>query len=117
MDATAPDLDHELDRLADGLPPRIASFIRWVRRPGAAWVRWPLALALIAGGLVGFLPILGLWMLPLGLVLIAQDVPILRRPLARMIRWINNRWLAGKHAAPSPSRQNPSQPAPRRPTY
>jgi hypothetical protein len=86
------DLDRELDRLERKLPPRIAGFLRSVRKPGTIWVRWPLAIALIAGGFVGFLPILGLWMLPLGLALIAQDVPFLRRPLARLLAWINDRW-------------------------
>lgn len=39
-------------------------------------VRVPLALLLILGGLVSFLPFLGLWMLPLGLLLLAVDVPL-----------------------------------------
>lgn len=36
-------------------------------------------LALIAGGVFGFLPILGFWMIPLGLVLIALEFPAARR--------------------------------------
>ena len=36
-------------------------------------------------GVFGFLPILGFWMLPLGVVLIALDVPPLRR---RVLRWL-----------------------------
>jgi hypothetical protein len=31
-------------------------------------------------------------MLPLGLLLIAQDVPILQKPLANVLRWIEGRW-------------------------
>jgi hypothetical protein len=34
--------------------------------------RIPLAILLIFGGIFSFLPVLGLWMLPLGLVLFAQ---------------------------------------------
>ena len=35
------------------------------------------------GGLLGFLPVLGFWMLPLGLVLLSLDFALLRRPTAR----------------------------------
>ena len=31
------------------------------------------------GGIFSFLPLLGVWMLPLGLLLIAQDVPFLQK--------------------------------------
>ena len=42
---------------------------------------------LIIGGCFWFLPILGLEMIPIGLMLIALDVPFLRGPVARMIAW------------------------------
>ena len=48
--------------------------------------------ALVVGGVFSFLPVLGVWMLPLGLVLIAQDVPPLRPPMARMVAWGLRRW-------------------------
>ena len=51
------------------------------------------------GGFVGFLPILGFWMAPLGLVLVAQDVPFLRPPMARMLAWIDGKWPARKDDA------------------
>jgi hypothetical protein len=86
------DLDRELDQLEQKLPRRAARSLRWVRRPSARWVRWPLGLVLIVGGIFGILPVLGLWMLPLGLALIAQDIPFLRPPLARFVAWINARW-------------------------
>lgn len=49
---------------------------RTLLREGWMVVRVPLALLLILGGLVSFLPFLGLWMLPLGLLLLAVDVPL-----------------------------------------
>jgi hypothetical protein len=88
------DLDRHLDYLEQRLPGGLARFVRWVRRPSSAFVRIPLALLLVGGGIFSFLPILGLWMLPLGLVLIAQDVPFLRPPLARVLGWIERKWLA-----------------------
>jgi hypothetical protein len=39
----------------------------------------------MVGGFFGFLPILGFWMLPLGLALIALDLPPTRK---RIERWL-----------------------------
>jgi hypothetical protein len=50
-------------------------------------VRSLLGLVLMAGGLVGFLPILGFWMFPLGVALVIADFPPLRR---RLERWLND---------------------------
>jgi hypothetical protein len=48
---------------------------------------------LIVGGIFGFLPVLGFWMVPLGLILIAQDVPFLRGPVARFLSACERGWL------------------------
>ena len=53
-------------------------------------------MALIIGGIFSFLPVLGLWMLPLGLILIAEDLPFLQGPMARMLGWIERKWLVAK---------------------
>ena len=58
------------------------SGLRWLpalagTRPGVL-LRVPLAVLLVAGGLLGFLPVLGVWMIPLGLLILAIDLPILR---------------------------------------
>lgn len=56
-------------------------------RPGWALVRVPVGVFFILGGLLAILPIFGLWMIPVGLLLLAVDVPLLRRPVsAAMIR-------------------------------
>ena len=81
-----------------GLPPRPAKFVRWLRKPSSRLVRIPLALLLVLGGVFSFLPILGLWMLPLGLLLIAQDLPFLQKPLARLLGWIERKWIARQRA-------------------
>jgi fatty acid desaturase len=47
---------------------------------------------LIFGGFLGFLPVLGFWMVPLGLVLLAVDLPALQPPLARLLHWIERKW-------------------------
>jgi len=52
---------------------------RLLRLPRRAPLRIALGTALIAGGILGFLPILGFWMLPLGLLVLSQDLPAVRR--------------------------------------
>ena len=44
-----------------------------------------LGILLILGGLVGFLPIVGFWMIPLGLAVLAVDIPPLRRFRRRLL--------------------------------
>ena len=61
-------------------------------------MRVPLAILLILGGIFSILPVLGLWMLPVGLLLFAQDVPWLQPPLARMLGWIERKWIERQRA-------------------
>jgi hypothetical protein len=60
-------------------------------------VRVPLGILMIVGGVFSFLPVLGVWMLPLGLMLLAVDVPLLRpqvtAALIRFRRW----WAVRRH--------------------
>ena len=48
-------------------------------------------LALIAGGLVGFLPILGFWMVPLGVLVIFFDLPFVRAQWWKFRAWWKGR--------------------------
>jgi hypothetical protein len=86
------ELDRHFAWFEAKLSPRPAKFVRWLRQPSSRLVRIPLAIVLVVGGVFSFLPILGLWMLPLGLLLIAQDVPFLQKPLAQMLGWIERKW-------------------------
>lgn len=84
-------LDRQFERIARQVPAS-AGFLRWIRRPHMHLVRIPLGVLLILGGIFSFLPILGLWMLPLGLLVLAVDLPPIRRPvgngLVRLQRWM-----------------------------
>ena len=71
-----------------------ARFVGWLRKPSSRLVRIPLAILLMVGGIFAFLPVLGFWMLPLGLILIAQDLPFLQGPIARGLGWVERKWLA-----------------------
>lgn len=75
------------------LPAGPARFVSWLRKPSSRLVRFPLAILLVIGGIFSFLPILGLWMLPLGLILIAQDIPPLQKPVAQLFGWLERKWL------------------------
>src|SRR6476469_4211648 len=84
--------DPRVDQLIARLPPRLNAAVRWLRRPASAWMRRATAMLLICGGLLGFLPVLGFWMLPLGLLLLSIDVALLRRPTAKAIVVGERRW-------------------------
>lgn len=97
-----PDRERRLELLIRQLPPRLQTAIRWLRRPSVRWLRIAAALLLILGGVFSILPILGLWMLPLGLVLLAEDVKPLRRGMDRVLAWIEHRrphWMGLPQAA------------------
>ena len=88
--------DEEWDRRFEGLigrlPARLHRPLRWLRKPSARWLRLPAALLLICGSALSILPVFGLWMLPLGLLLLAEDLTPLRGPLLRLVDWSVRRW-------------------------
>jgi hypothetical protein len=80
------------------LPEPVARALQRLRRPQARWFRIPLGGVLIVGGVFSFLPVLGIWMLPLGLLLIAYDVAFLREPVGRFTIWGAQKWGACRKA-------------------
>lgn len=65
---------------------------RRIRLPHGRGARIGLGLALIFGGVLGFLPVLGFWMLPLGFLILSQDIPLARRWRRRMaVSWARRR--------------------------
>lgn len=57
----------------------------WCDRRMPRGTRALLGIVLVILGPLGFLPVLGFWMLPLGLGLIALEIPPLRR---RLLDWL-----------------------------
>ena len=92
MSATAEDWDARVTRLSERLPKRMRKGVDWLREPSRRWIRLIAAILLMLGGVFSILPVLGLWMLPLGLALLAQDVPALKAPMERAAQWIERRW-------------------------
>ncbi len=101
MNAADARLERQFDRIGRQVPAS-RGFLGWVRRPHMHLVRIPLAILLLLGGVFSFLPVLGIWMLPLGLLVLAVDVPALRGPVGRGIvrlqRFIakSQRWFREK---------------------
>ena len=92
MNVTAEDWDARVTRVSEKMPDRLRRAVAWLREPSRLWIRIVAAILLILGGLFSILPVLGLWMLPLGLALLAQDVPALKVPMERAARWIEAKW-------------------------
>ena len=69
-----------------------------VPMPASKPARIALGVALVAGGLLGFLPVLGFWMVPLGLFVLSRDFPTVRRfrrrATLRLGRWWQRRQAA-----------------------
>jgi hypothetical protein len=84
-------LNRQFDRIGRAVPAS-SGFLGWIRQPGSRWVRLPLGLLLIVGGIFSFLPILGVWMLPLGFFLLALDLPFLQGPINRLSFWVQRKW-------------------------
>lgn len=66
-------------------------FDRRIRLPSDRRGRMALGLALVGGGLLGFLPVLGFWMLPLGLLVLSADSVLVRRWRRRAQVWWERR--------------------------
>src|SRR5829696_9217152 len=98
MIATKAELNRYFEMIDRRVPISVSRFIRWLRVPSSFAVRLAIAVLLILGGIFSFLPVLGIWMLPLGLLLIAQDVPFLQKPLVGAFAWVERKceWLRVK---------------------
>lgn len=55
--------------------------------PRSRLARMALGGGLVTGGLLGFLPVVGFWMLPLGVIVLSHDLPAVRRARRRMVVW------------------------------
>lgn len=76
--------------------------------PRSRSVRLTIGVALIVAGLLGFLPVIGFWMLPLGLLILAVDLPVVRRFNRRVLVW----WYKNRARSPpaSPAKRDDEVP-------
>lgn len=73
--------------------PVLGSVLRGLLKRNRWMIRLPIALVLIAGSALAILPVFGLWMLPVGLSLLAVDLPLLRPVIVRSVI-VGRRWLS-----------------------
>ena len=66
---------------------KVRIFNRHWHLPKSKPIRIGLGILLIALGLLGFLPVLGFWMIPLGLLVLSIDIPIVRRWRRQLAVW------------------------------
>ena len=59
-------------------------------------LRVPIGLLLVVGGFLGFLPVLGFWMVPVGVAVLSVDIPFVRRfrrnATVRIGIWLKRRY-------------------------
>lgn len=91
-------LNRQFDRLQRRVPNFAAGWLERIRRPEARWIRIPLGFLLIIGGIFSFLPVLGIWMLPLGLLLLALDLVFLQGPVNNAIVRGTRKWTTWRRA-------------------
>lgn len=60
----------------------------WLKHPKWKWLRAPLGVLLVLLGCLGFLPVLGFWMIPLGVAVLAIDFPAAQRAES----WAIEKW-------------------------
>ncbi len=66
--------------------------------PDWAPARIAIGVFFIILGFLGFLPVLGFWMIPLGVAILAYDIPYVRLLRQNFMRW----WRGGKSPPPAP---------------
>lgn len=83
----------------------ILDYFHHLKTTEKVWLRRGAGILLMIGGALGFLPILGYWMFPLGLALLAVDLPWARWWYRRMyVAWgrtvgvVVKRWGAWREA-------------------
>ena len=69
--------------------------------PQSRAIRLTLGFILVLGGVLGFLPILGFWMIPLGVLMLSVDLPIIRRLRRRLeICWLRRKRPKNQKTSP-----------------
>ena len=98
-----PDFYEEMNRFQNHIPTWVGRNLNRLRGERGKWVRVPTSVALICGGVLGFLPlpVVAIWMLPVGLALIAHDIPTVRAPIARLLHFTNGKIEKRKSCAMS----------------
>lgn len=110
---TVPTLDQETPAKPEAKPaPRAIQLgSRRIPLPQDHRLRIGLGVGLVICGLLGFLPVLGFWMVPLGVLVLSHDIPAVRRLRRRVQVWWERRRRparsSGQGDGPAGSRGQP----------
>ena len=91
-DRAAKRVERQLDRISAGLPSEVGGFLRWLRSPSSSANSGRTAVDHRRS--CRLLAVLGFWMVPLGALLLAQDIPFLRRPVLQSS--VEREWIKWK---------------------
>jgi len=61
--------------------------------PKSRWARILVGVLLVLFGLVGFLPVVGFWMIPAGLAILSIDIPVVRRFTTKASAVLKRWWV------------------------
>jgi hypothetical protein len=64
---------------------------REIPLPASRPLRLAIGTTLVVAGILGFLPILGFWMVPLGLIVLSADIALVRSHRRRVEVWFGRR--------------------------
>ncbi len=80
-------------------PPKLRLFGREFTLPKSRPLRIAIGVFLVLCGFLGFLPVLGFWMAPLGLLVLSYEFHVVRRLRRRFIVWWEKRRRNGAAGA------------------
>ncbi|GAC88704.1 hypothetical protein NBRC3257_1732 [Gluconobacter thailandicus NBRC 3257] len=85
------DYEAQMQALIHKLPGWMQRTLSWLRKPERKWVRIPAGVLFMLGGCMAFLPVLGAWMVPVGILLLSEDIPFFRRLMEKALNWIQRK--------------------------
>ncbi|UMM09043.1 hypothetical protein MKW11_02950 [Gluconobacter frateurii] len=88
---TVNDYEAQMQALIRKLPEWMQRTLSWLRKPERKWVRIPAGILFMLGGCMAFLPVLGVWMVPVGILLLSEDIPFFRRLMEKALNWIQRK--------------------------
>ncbi|WP_373687809.1 MULTISPECIES: hypothetical protein [Gluconobacter] len=87
----ADDYEEKMQALIRKLPEWMQKTLSWLREPERKWIRIPAGILFMLGGCMAFLPVLGVWMIPVGILLLSEDIPFFRRLMEKALNWIQRK--------------------------
>lgn len=89
--SSADDYEEKMQALIRKLPEWMQKTLSWLREPERKWIRIPAGILFMLGGCMAFLPVLGVWMIPVGILLLSEDIPFFRRLMEKALNWIQRK--------------------------